>query len=519
MSGAPTTPPHHPTHNVHLTDQQLEAIISTVLPSHAIINASAFTHGHSFNNRIYFLDLTDSLHTNTISHELVLRVSGHYFNHRKVENEVGWLLRFREFCPSVPVPEVVAWSTDGAKIETLDRGFLKVTGRRKKVLQGVKHGWVLQTRLPGRRLTIEDLDGIHGDAILRQLAEHMATWRTVEMGLPWGTGSWSSPGGGGARIGNQCLFTAAHGKSPGIFWRPKDSRMDLWRGFVTGGLLLTHRQDTGHEGLRTWAEYYQFVLDDQIAHMMTAAELSGLRAMIDDRVTALRERLAHLPFLDNASNIMKFTHMDFAPRNILISTDDTTASSPPQVTGILDFEFSALLPAPSEFLNSLVNQSGDWQTRHYNALLSHLRAIEKTLTPAPGDPSITPRSICISVMEPPAAPCIDPDRCECEYHNFEKLKVLEAVVANVAPWYITQVSHIGKERELEAECAKAANVVLDGVERLLALLAEGLDDGQSEAGSAPRRGTREATTLRSETTATTSVPTTVVNGPDRARRS
>ena len=452
MSNSPT-PPHRPTYNVRLLQPQLSAIIATVLSGYQLSNYTELERGKSFNNRIYFVTVTATATSTTPqlpTKQLVLRLAGHHFNHLKIHNEVGWLLRFKEYCPSVPVPEVIAWSSDGASIETIDRGFLDLAGFEEAKCG---HGWVLQTRTPGRMLTVKDLDGNWGGAVLRELAGHMATWRSSRV-------AWAIRGQ--AVIGNQRLVDGKPGEES---WRPANARFPPNRGFQTGGLLLTNKQETPSAGLRTWTGYYQFLLNDQYNHMTTAPELAHLRQRIADKVTAFLPQLPLLPFLSTADNAMRFTHMDFAPRNILIS-DPTDANKAPKVTGILDFEFSVCLPAPAEFLNSLVNQADDWTPRHYETLLAYLRKLEESAKEGG-------TRIWIPLTDPPEMPCLDGDRCTCEYHSFEGLKVLEGVIANVAPWYIMSNSHVGREEDLKRDCERAAEVVLYGIEKLRRMLPAG----------------------------------------------
>lgn len=432
MSSETSTPPHNPTYGVKLSTEQLEAIVAVALPPQKLVQSSELARGKSFNNRIYFLEVEAN---STGPQRYVLRVCGHFFGKRKVQNEVGWLLKLKQYCPSIPVPEVVAWSEEGDTVETSNRGALDLSNHQKAIS---KHGWVLQTRLPGRVLTIEDLDGPHGSAILHQLALHLATWRT------------DLPSDGA--IGNMSL--------PSLDDRSV-SALTATRDFVAAGLLLTHTQETPPGGLQNWSEYYQFLLSDQYGHMMRSPQLEPLRAVVEDDVERFLKRLFSLPFLAGEAEA-RFTHMDFAPRNILLA-DAADVDQPPQVSGILDFEFSAFLPAPAEFLNSLVNQPDDWPSHHYKTLLTHLRNIEND-----NSARSQRQSVCIPVTEPPEPPCEESQRCQCNYHKFECLSVLEAVIANVAPWYIMPNSHA--EDSLQAECQKAAKIVQEGIKRLEMLL-------------------------------------------------
>lgn len=435
MLDASETPPHHPTYNVRLTKATIAAIVGRVYPSGRLLECHELGRGKSFNNRIYFLDVEPgSGEQATTTVKLVLKVCGHYFGATKVQNEVSALQLLQRFCPNMPVPELLAWSETGKTCCLADG--TRLTGPEDFV---APQGWVLQTRLPGRILSLEDLDGPFGASLLRQLAQYMAAWRTL---VP-------SPG----LIGN--LRFAEDGDPDafgGAISDPDDGRKDL----SIGGLILMHQYNPA--ALEGWADYYSYQLRDQYEHLLTTPQLASLNTAIGSQVSQFLLQLPRLPFLSNSS--IRFSHMDFSPRNVLVSSD--VGNGRLHVTGILDFEFAAFLPGPSEFLNSLVNQADDWPRHHYGTFMSELHRLESE---ASRDPN-TGASIDVPAIDPPSEACKDSGRCLCSYHTLQHLSALEGIIGSTAPWWINSTSHLGKDDELEKECQKAAETVLKGIQQL-----------------------------------------------------
>lgn len=435
------TPPHHPTYNVKLSQARITQIIGVLYPGAKVVQCQQLPRGKSFNNRIYFLDVeTDGEESSASTLELVLKLCGHYFGATKVQNEVGALFLLDRLCPTVPSSKIVAWSEDGATATMLRNGEItECNSMDSSAVKGAvtDPGWVLQTRLPGRVLTFEDLDGPQGVSIIRELARHMAEWRTS---IP------NVASIGSIRLPGNDLETLSQQKLNGA---------PLPAGLSIGGLILTHKYDP--KALTSWLQYYDYQLRDQYEHLMESPELSRLRSQIQGPVSDLLGRLQKLPFLTSTG--VRFSHMDFSPRNILISENATDG---PIVTGILDFEFSAFLPSQSEFLNGLVNQSDDWPPHHYRDLLEELQRLESE-----GAASDQPRqSIDVPSTDPPEKTCKALARCICSYHTLRHLSVLESIIGSTAPWWISANSHIGKEQELGEECDKAANIVLGGIKTL-----------------------------------------------------
>jgi hypothetical protein len=53
-----STPPQHPTHNVRFSIETIEKILSTACPGRSVLKIESLPSGKSFNNRIYFIDVS-----------------------------------------------------------------------------------------------------------------------------------------------------------------------------------------------------------------------------------------------------------------------------------------------------------------------------------------------------------------------------------------------------------------------------------------------------------------------------
>lgn len=113
-------------------------------------------------------------------------------------------------------------------------------------------------------------------------------------------------------------------------------------------------------------DYYRVKLEDQLTKLETEDVFSTKRNQVSPVV---REFVKNsLPGLSLFSGeeyaAITFTHCDFSPRNILISE-----SSPPVVTGILDFEFAGFFPNEEEFTNNAIANADDWPGPAYGSFL------------------------------------------------------------------------------------------------------------------------------------------------------
>lgn len=388
-------------------------------------------HCKSFNNRIYFLKLI-RIHDDERSQlDLVLKVCGHYFGSSKVQNEVGTLLLLNQYCSSVPTPKVFAWSTDGKTVERLHDSNVEEVLPTSKELRGLSHGWVLMSRLPGRIIQPTDLEGQHHPKLLQQLAQHVFTWRTA---LPEVK-----------HIGNIRFESQSSHPLP-INVQNK--------GFTIGGLILTHKYSPA--AYSCWSDYYEYTIRDKYEHLLSAPELKSLAKRIAEPVSSFLPLITRLPFL--AQDKIEFTHMDLSPRNVLISEDPLQDDAPPVITGIIDWEFAAFLPSPMEWLQGLINQCDDWPEIRYKEFLTYLSELEQeTEKEAPID---------LPMLNPPELECVKADRCLCGYHVFKHLSLLEKLIENVAPWWVTPTAYLDREAELEEVCHTAEKIVFDCIEKL-----------------------------------------------------
>src|SRR5271156_6768204 len=87
-SGHGSTPPHHPTYNVHLSAETIHKIVSAACPGQSLLSFEPLSSGKSFNNHIYFLEV-ENAEEGAQKQSLVLKVSGQFFRPDKIQNEVS----------------------------------------------------------------------------------------------------------------------------------------------------------------------------------------------------------------------------------------------------------------------------------------------------------------------------------------------------------------------------------------------------------------------------------------------
>jgi hypothetical protein len=328
--------------------------------------------GKSFNNRIYFIDVSQQdrhaaegrdadVTETTQKQSLVLKVSGQFFGPDKVQNEISCLMLLERHCPDVPVPRVIAWSEDGLEIRRLRQST--ATGKHKPVpVHESPHptgsetggrGWVLMTRRPGRLIGAEDLQSPQGASVMQQLAGYTAQWRQR---MPKAD-----------RIGNiKQVPDVAGVQGDDIYQSFEDHSLK----FTIEGLLFCHYVPPG--AITCSLDYYRIKLEDQLTKLETEDVFSVARHQVSPHVReSVRSSLPGLSlFSRDKSTAFAFTHYDFSPRNILIS-----GSSPPVVTGILDFEFAGFFPNEEEFTNNAIANADDWPEPAYRVFLEELERL------------------------------------------------------------------------------------------------------------------------------------------------
>ena len=412
MPAPVSTPPHLPTYHVTLSHERIEVIVNHVYPEHNVTSIRQLESGKSYNNRVYFVGIEsvqDHTDKNITPRGLVLKLAGHYFDHRKVENELGCLLLLKKYCPDLPIPDAVAWSANGQSIRTVD-------GRKIEAEKGKPfsdHSWILESRLLGRVLTVADLDSKHGHRILQQLAKYVTMWRTqVPDSLLWGN-----------------LRIQASRRSP----EPDNTIADLIPGktFAVDAFLLNNFY---------WPNtllYYPTLAQDQLARLKKEPHFSRNKlAYGREWETWANEELPNLPLCQKGKCIL--THLDFSPRNVLISNDEGVR----RVTGVLDFEFTGYFPLEEEFLNAIVRQEGDWENRHWNVMMQEMARLGQKVPPTPG---------------------IEKEQCFDET-QWKQARIIAKVIDRLAPWDVMEGKY--EDDELKRELDEAAGVVNDGIKKL-----------------------------------------------------
>jgi hypothetical protein len=119
-------------------------------------------------------------------------------------------------------------------------------------------------------------------------------------------------------------------------------------------------------------DYYSIKLEDQLTKLETEDVFAAMRNEVSLVVREFAEKkLRGLSlFSSDKPAAMTFTHYDFSPRKILV-----WESSPPLVTGILDFEFAGFFPNEEEFTNNAIANNEDWPEAAYRVFLEELERL------------------------------------------------------------------------------------------------------------------------------------------------
>ncbi|KAF5987231.1 kinase-like domain-containing protein [Fusarium coicis] len=361
MSSAsrPSTPPHHPNFGVH---------------------AEALPALKSFNNRIYYLRCYkgSQIGKHAAADELALKINGRGFGSEKIENEVSCLLLLEHFCPQIPAPRAIAWSQDGMTIDTKDaqREEVKLSG-----IDESPSGWILMTRVPGNPINLSTLGNDDKLHLATQLADQVANWRR---NVP--------PQNFAGNISFHRM-----GCQPDI--KVPSSNRDIEMQFLIRGMLgeELHCQD----GIASVAEYYKLRIENKMKTLETNETFAPNRHLVQPLQDFIRQVLLTLSSLNTKDDSFVFTHYDLSPRNILVSGE------PPQITGIVDFEFSGFFPPLDEFLNDCIANNGDWPKDMYEVYLKRLGS-NGVPTPLAG----------------------------IKKDHWEQMALLEELVEKIAPWWL-----------------------------------------------------------------------------------
>ncbi|KAF4972523.1 hypothetical protein FSARC_947 [Fusarium sarcochroum] len=267
-------------------------------------------------------------------------------------------------------------------------------------------GWILMTRVPGEPINLSEHNNERLADLAVQLADHVTNWR---QNIP------SQIHGGNLRFRDN---------------EYKDSRPDitLTNTGETSGSSLVIRGMLGDgvqslNAIATIGEYYRVRMEHKLNTLGTNDTFLPNRSLIGPVRKFIQEALPTLSSLKMGADAFVFTHYDLSPRNVLISGE------PPQITGIVDFEFSGFFPPLDEFLNDYIENSNDWLKDVYKV---YLKRLEENGVPTP-------------------LKSVDKKHWEQNY-------LLEQLVQSIAPWYLPGEF---QGKELEQELDKVKVLVLE----------------------------------------------------------
>ena len=414
-----TTPPHHPTYGVYLSEVTIHSIVSLVCPERTLRNVQQLESGKSFNNRIYFLTYEKNglCRENKIQAEMfdidhVLKVSGQFWGAEKAQNEVSCLLLLERYCPAVPAPRVVAYSENGIGSYVLSRSrsdgrpeAVQHHAHLRTITENQPHPWILMTRCPDVRLEATDLHGDRGIHIVKQIALQVSQWRHQIPRMH--------------QIGNLRISDSSN-EDPGHL-------LDTFPGIPplqVSGLLQCASKPPGI--ISTPLEYFRIQLQDQLTTLETNENFAANRESLVPIVrNFIDHTLSKLSLFRGEPHRAIFTHNDLSPRNILVSKSGI-------ITGILDFEFAGFFPVEEDFTNNIVHGRDDWPVSTDEVLFTELERLD----------------------------------VETSLHGFDKstwqeAKTLVEVIANIAPWYLAEGGVQGDE--LASALLEAGRLVEEGI--------------------------------------------------------
>ncbi|KAK3051969.1 hypothetical protein LTR09_006923 [Extremus antarcticus] len=416
------TPPDHPAYGINLTDEAIENIIAKCIPDLAgPLTVEKLHHDKSWNNRIYFISGEPS------APRYVLKLAGRPFVPAKIENEVACLSLLGRFCPNVPTPRVIAWTTDGRSIYRSRPNDDVSAARPTIMIEGPAYGWILMTRLPGEALEPSELASGDRQEIARELAAIILTWRGS---IPPST-----------HCGNLHIRSAARVEES---TQVADEPMQAHSTYDVHGILEIDSQysEPLTSTLGFWKHRLSWALDTLATSRVYAPNreeerVVRLQLFIDSVLPDL------LPPFPETGEILPvesfvFTHTDLSPRNILVS------GRPPRMTGIVDFEYSGFFPILQEFMGksvvSLEEDDEGWPVDMHSAIL---QGFEDHLA----NGTMTGRA--------------------CDDREWKLTRTLMEMETHIAPWWLSEHTPDG---ELESELLKARGTV----DRCLSSLEAGL---------------------------------------------
>lgn len=413
----PSTPLHNPNYGVRMSPESIRSIMHQTLQGLERVDIDPLPSLRSFNNRIYFLkgfccqfniQQDDAV---LECQDYVLKINGRGFGADKIQNEVSCLRLLETYCPGIPVPRAVAWSQDGstAEVISIDRAVTK--SLNLKTTDGTLGGWILMTRVSGEPVDLLNISSDTKASLATQLADVVATWR---QSLP-----------PQIHVGNlrflegDCKNSRPDITLPGLSGSTTDNL--VIRGMLGDGLQHL-------EGIHTIANYYKIRLENKLRILETDDIFASNRDLVSPIRNFIRHTLPSMAVLHRGPDVFVFTHYDLSPRNVLVS------GTPPQITGIVDFEFSGFFPPLDEFLNDNVGNNGDWPKDMYEV---YLKRLEDNAVPTP----------LKSISQ----------------GHWEQALFLEKLLESIAPWWL--LDHCRGE-ECNQELNKARAQVLECLERV-----------------------------------------------------
>lgn len=409
------TPPHHPIHGVHVAQSTIDQIIRA-FPNSQLTKTKLLERGKSYNNRIYFLNVSRygpcSLFPEEDTEcEVVLKANGRFFGADKIQNEVGFLRVLQHYCPRIPTPRVLAWSENGEDMVTsMPRGDEEKT--TTLAIEGKEHGgWILMSRVKGKSLSDLQLDEPTMSRLMVDLADIVAEWRTA---IP------AQKYVGSLRF---CSSEDMKREKPDIQLGEAGtaSQLDMVvRGILIDGIKFTHP-------VLEPAEYHAIKIREKMKELQTSDTYARNRTLVPKLEAFVKDTLPHLNILGREEGYV-FTHYDLSPRNVLIS------GSPPQISGIVDFEFSGFYSILDEFLNDYGANVEDWKKHHYDTYLERLES-KGIKTPLKGIDKAT----------------------------WDKAHSVDRMLENIAPWWLPG-PHEGEA--LQEELKQAEAIVLEKITAL-----------------------------------------------------
>ena len=454
------TPRANPNYDIYFSDEKIKSVVERCLPhvKKEQMNIEHLPSGKSFNNRIYFVNLSEPVlttrpewknnevevtksKTQIQSSFLVLKIAGHPFGRNKVQNEVACLLLLEKYCPSIPCPKLIAWSDDGKKIRTpqYPRGFRDTEPKNVPVLaiqaeDGVPienerkdtegQGWMLITREPGRPINLEDLSGKAGNQLMRQIAAHVATWRKE---MP-----------PAKAVGNLLIVGTNSKPGPAAVLYDKA----ILPGYeIHINALITNSPP--QSPLTTSEKYNALILKNSLKRLKDDKLLSDTSEEVYDLVKRFVDAsFSKLPMFRNGSESMIFTHDDLSTRNVMVAP---SGSGDIKLSAIIDFEFAGFFPKDEEFAGHMQNENEEWPLKKYATFLSELKNLEAL-----------PEALAAHI---PASSTLGNanDKCfEFGTADFHQATLLLRTSINAAPWWIKEEKGFTREElQTEVKAAKA----------------------------------------------------------------